>query len=67
MVRDRRELIEHEIEKLKSNGAHWYLQAIKFPEPSSKFKIQYDDTREKINSLEFDLAAVNKLIEQEHQ
>lgn len=67
MLRDRKELIEYEIEKLKSEGANWYLQMIKFPELLNTIQPEYDIIREKINSLEFDLFAVNKLIEQGHK
>lgn len=62
MLRDRKALLEHEIKKAHSEAANMYLSiAISGGDVHSK---EYQDLKEKISSLNFDLNIVNQLIAQ---
>lgn len=67
MLRDRRELVEHEVEKLKTQAAELYLSMIKHPDKVHGLRDQYDWIRNQIIEFEFDLNTINELIEQGHK
>ena len=65
MLVDRKALLEQEIRKAQAEAANMYLSiAIGGGDVHSK---DYQDLKEKISSLNFDLNAVNLLIAQGHQ
>lgn len=65
MLRDRKALLEQEIKRAHSDAAHMYLTlAVGGGDTHSK---EYQDLKEKITSLQFDLNMVNQLIHQGHQ
>lgn len=62
MLRDRKALLEQEIRKAHDAAANMYLSiAISGGDVHSK---EYQDLKEKISSLNFDLNIVNQLIAQ---
>ena len=64
MLRDRKALLEQEIKKSHHDAAHMYLTlAIGGGDVHSK---EYQDLKEKITSLQFDLNVINQLIAQGH-
>ena len=64
MLRDRRVLIEHELEKLQSQAARMYLSIVVHGDglPNT----EYQQLKERIGSLEFDLGLVTQLITEGH-
>jgi putative IMPACT (imprinted ancient) family translation regulator len=65
MLRDRKALLEQELKRTQTDAAHMYLSlAIGGGDIHSK---EYQDLKEKISSLQFDLNMVNQLIHQGHQ
>jgi hypothetical protein len=65
MLVDRKALLEQEIRKAQAEAANMYLSiAIGGGDVHSK---DYQDLKEKISNLNFDLNAVNLLIAQGHQ
>jgi hypothetical protein len=65
MLRDRKALLEHELKKAHSEAANMYLGlAIGGGDVHSK---EYQDLKEKISNLNFDLRAINTLLTQGHQ
>ena len=65
MLRDRKALLEQEIKRAHTDAAHMYLSlAIGGGDIHSK---EYQDLKEKITNLQFDLNMVNQLIHQGHQ
>ena len=65
MLRDRKALLEQEIKKAQSEAANMYLSiAVGGGDVHSK---DYQDLKEKISNLNFDLNAVNLLIAQGHK
>jgi hypothetical protein len=66
MLRDRKALLEQEIKKSHSEAANMYLSLVIGGNGDVHSK-EYQDLKEKISSLTFDLNAVNLLIAQGHQ
>jgi len=65
MLRDRKALLEHELKKAHSEAANMYLSlAIGGGDVHSK---EYQDAKEKITNLNFDLRTINTLLTQGHQ
>jgi hypothetical protein len=65
MLRDRKALLEQEIKRAHTEAANMYLSlAVGGSDVRSK---EYQDLKEKISNLNFDLNAVNLLIAQGHQ
>jgi hypothetical protein len=65
MLRDRKALLEHELKKAQSEAANMYLSlAIGGGDVHSK---EYQDLKEKISTLNFDLQTINTLLMQGHQ
>lgn len=65
MLRDRKALLEQEIKKAHSEAANMYLSlAVGGGDVRSK---EYQDLKEKISNLNFDLSAINTLIAQGHE
>ena len=64
MLRDRRVLIEQEIKKLQAEAANMYLSiAVGGDSLDNK---EYQQLKETISSLEFDLTMINQLIGEGH-
>lgn len=64
MLRDRKALLEQEIKRAHGEAANMYLGiAVSGGDVHSK---EYQDLKEKISNLNFDLNAVNMLIAQGH-
>ncbi len=66
MLRDRKALLEQELSSLKAEAAHMYL-SIAVGGNGDVHSKEYQDLKEKISSLNFDLNMVNQLILQGHQ
>ena len=65
MLRDRKALMEHELKKAQTEAANMYLSlAIGGGDVHSK---EYQDLKEKISNLNFDLQIINTLLAQGHQ
>ncbi len=65
MLRDRKALLEQEIRKAQAEAANMYLSiAIGGGDLHSK---DYQDLKEKISSMNFDLNVINQLITQGHE
>ncbi len=65
MLRDRKALLEQEIRKAQVEAANMYLSiAIGGGDLHSK---DYQDLKEKISSMNFDLNVINQLITQGHE
>lgn len=65
MLRDRKALLEHELKKAQTEAANMYLSlAIGGGDVHSK---EYQDLKEKISNLNFDLQTINTLLTQGHQ
>jgi len=60
MLRDRRELLEHDIRKLHAEAAAMYFDIV--TNDKDVHNDEYQALKDKINSLEFDLNIVNQLI-----
>ncbi len=66
MLRDRKALLEQEIKKTQLEAANMYLSLVISGSGDVHGK-EYQDLKEKISSLNFDLNAVNTLIAQGHE
>ena len=64
MLRDRRVLIEQEIKKLQAEAANMYLSIVVGGD--SLDNKEYQQLKELISSLEFDLTMINQLIDEGH-
>lgn len=65
MLRDRKALLEQEIKKASNEAANMYLSiVVSGGDVHSK---EYQDLKEKISNLNFDLNTVNLLIAQGHE
>ncbi len=65
MLRDRKALLEQEVKRAHNDAAHMYLiLAVGGGDTHSQ---EYQDLKEKITNLQFDLNVVNQLITQGHQ
>lgn len=65
MLRDRKALLEHELKKAHHEAANMYLSmAIGGSDVHSK---EYQDLKERISNLNFDLGTINTLLAQGHQ
>ena len=65
MLRDRKALMEHELKKAQTEAANMYLSlAIGGGDVHSK---EYQDLKERISNLNFDLQIINTLLAQGHQ
>lgn len=61
MLRDRRELLEHDLKIAQEQAAKMYLEIVL---TGADVNIpHYQSMRDRVSSLQFDLAMVNKLIE----
>jgi hypothetical protein len=66
MLQDRKELIESELIRLKDKAAKIYLSYV--TNVNNIFDMtQYDDIREKISGLEFDLKIINEILEKDYK
>ena len=65
MLRDRKALLEQEIRKAQAEAANMYLSII--VSGGDVHNKEYQDLKDKISNLNFDLNAVNLLIAQGHQ
>ena len=66
MLKDRKELIESELIRLKDKAAKLYLSYI--TGGNDVFGMtEYDDIREKISDLEFDLKIINEILEKDYK
>jgi hypothetical protein len=65
MLKDRRVLLEQEIVKLHQEAASMYLNLVRTN--SDLLNNSYQELRERISSLEFDLNIVNQLIYKGHE
>ncbi len=66
MLQDRKELIDSELIRLKDKAAKIYLGYITNGNNVFGMK-EYDEIREKISSLEFDLKIINEILEKEYK
>ncbi len=65
MLRDRKALLEQEIRKAQAEAANMYLSiAVGGGNVHSK---EYQELKEKISTMSFDLNVINQLIAQGHQ
>jgi len=65
MLRDRKALLEQELKKSHNDAANMYLSlAVGGGDVHSK---EYQELKEKISNINFDLKVVNQLIAQGHQ
>lgn len=64
MLRDRRVLIEHELSKLQAQAARMYLSIV--VNADGLGNTEYQQLKERIGSLEFDLGLVTQLIVEGH-
>jgi hypothetical protein len=64
MLRDRRVLIEQEINKLQIEAANMYLSIV--VSGDNLANKDYQHLKDKIGNLEFDLEMINQLINQGH-
>ena len=65
MLRDRKALLEQEIKKASNEAANMYLSiVVSSGDAHSK---EYQELKERISTLKFDLNAVDLLIAQGHQ
>jgi hypothetical protein len=65
MLKDRRELIETELKSVTTQAAAMYLKSV-----TGKNELdikKYQELKDKITSLRFDLVMVNQLIDEGHQ
>ena len=67
MLKDRRVLIEQEIEKTIKEGSKLYLQLVVDWPDGVNNSHTYHQLREKTTSLQFELQLINQLIEQGQQ
>lgn len=66
MLRDRKELIESELIRLKDKAAKIYLCYV--TTGNNIFDMtKYDEIRDKISSLEFDLKIINEILEKKNK
>ena len=63
MLRDRKALLEHELHKAQTEAANMYLSLV-VSGSGDVHSREYQDLKEKISNLNFDLNIVNQLIEQ---
>lgn len=61
MLHDRKELVEREIKKLYKSAATMYLHIV--TTNGDIHSKEYQDLKERISDLEYDLSMINKLIE----
>ena len=66
MLQDRKELIECEITRLKDKAAKLYLNYITSDNDVFDMR-EYDDIRDKISDLEFDLNIINEILDKEYK
>lgn len=66
MLRDRKALLEQEIKKAHSEAANMYLSLVIGGNGDVHSK-EYQDLKDKISSLKFDLGAVDTLIAEGHK
>jgi hypothetical protein len=66
MLRDRKALLEHEIRKAQSEAANMYLSLVVGGNGDVHSK-EYQDLKDKISNLSFDLNIVNQLIAKGNQ
>jgi len=65
MLRDRKVLLEQEIKKAHGEAANMYLSIV--VGGNNTQDKEYQDLKDKISNLNFDLNIVNKLIEDGHR
>ena len=65
MLQDRKELIEVELEKLKSKAAKLYLKIV--TDRTSDGINEYNKLKEWISDLEFDLKIINEILDKEYK
>ncbi len=64
MLKDRRVLLEHDLKAAHDQAAHMYLDIVLYD--SKGHDEEYQQLRDKISKLEFDLNMVNQLIHKGH-
>jgi hypothetical protein len=65
MLKDRRALLEHELNQAHDQASAMYLDIV--TQDGDVASVEYQALKEKIVSLQFDLNVVNKLIYKGHQ
>ena len=64
MLKERKELIENELSKLKTKSAKLYLKIV--TDKSADLN-EYNTLKEWISDLEFDLKIINEILEKEYK
>lgn len=67
MLRDRRVLIEQNIQTLQKEAASMYLSMAVSQSLDNEHMTSYNSIREQISTLEFELSTINHLIAQGHK
>ena len=65
MLRDRRALLEHDLKEAHDRASNMYLDIV--TNDGDVHSIEYQQARDRISKLEFDLNMVNQLIRRGHQ
>ena len=65
MLQDRKELIEFQLEKLKGKAANLYLKIV--TDRTSDGINEYNQLKEWISDLEFDLKIINEILDKENK
>jgi hypothetical protein len=65
MLKDRRVLLEHDLKAAHDRAAHMYLDIVLHD--SKGHDEEYQQLRDQISKLEFDLNVVNQLIHKGHE
>ena len=65
MLKDRRVLLEHDLKAAHDRAAHMYLNIVL--RDSKDHDEEYQQLRDKVSKLEFDLNIVNQLIHKGHE
>jgi len=66
MLKDRRVLIEHELKIAHDRAAKMYLDIVVTDDDGDVHSEEYQQLRDRISKLEFDLNIVNQLIHKGH-
>jgi hypothetical protein len=64
MLKDRRVLLEHDLNKAQEEAAELYLKIV--TQDGDVASLEYQSLKEKIANIQFDIDVVNKLISKGH-
>lgn len=64
MLKDRRELVEHDLKIVQGQAANMYLSMVVGGDVHNQ---EYHVLRDHVTKLQFDLGMINKLIQQGHK